>query len=100
MAVLDIRQRTGWLFLAVVVGHVILISTQVNSRRGIPLLEDVTFGAFAEVPRAATGGVGRVQDGWQNYFALQQIRKDNDSLKQQVAYLQIKLQQEQALANQ
>src|SRR5438445_442302 len=32
MAVLDIRQRSGFLFLAVMVGHILLISAQVNSR--------------------------------------------------------------------
>jgi rod shape-determining protein MreC len=100
MAVLDIRQRTGWLFLAVTVGHIILISTQVNTRRGVPLFEAVTFGAFAEVQRATTSGVDRVQDGWQNYFALQQIRRDNEALKQEVAQLQIRLQQERAVAEQ
>ena len=31
MALLDIRQRAGYLFLAVMLGHVILISAQVNS---------------------------------------------------------------------
>jgi rod shape-determining protein MreC len=100
MAVLDIRQRTGWLFMAVIVGHIILISAQVNTRRGVPMLEAVTFGAFAEVQRAATGAVGEVQDGWQNYFALQQIRRENESLRQQVAQLQIGLQEERALAQQ
>ena len=100
MAVLDIRQRTGWLFLVVTVAHLILISTQVNTRRGIPLFEAITFGAFAEVQRASSTGVGQVREGWENYFALQQIRRDNASLKQQVAQLQIKLQQERALAEQ
>jgi rod shape-determining protein MreC len=100
MGVLDIRQRTGWLFLAVTVGHIILISTQVNTRRGVPLFEAVTFGAFAEVQRAATSGVGHVQDGWENYFALQQIRRDNEALKQEVAQLHIRLQQERAVAEQ
>ena len=32
MALLDIRRRSGYLFLAVMIGHVILISAQVNSR--------------------------------------------------------------------
>ena len=53
MATVDIRQRTAYLFLAVVVGHVILISAQVNTARGIPVLEAVVFGGFAEVQRLA-----------------------------------------------
>jgi rod shape-determining protein MreC len=100
MALLDIRQRTGWLFMAVMVGHIVLISAQVNSRRGIPLLEEVTFGAFAEVQRATTRVVGGVQEGWQNYFALQQIRQENADLKRRVAQLEIRSQQERAQAAQ
>jgi rod shape-determining protein MreC len=100
MAVLDIRQRAGWLFLAVIVAHIVLISAQVNTRRGVPMLEAFTFGIFAEVQRGATSAVNQVQDGWQNYFALQQIRHENESLKQEVAQLQVRLQQERALAEQ
>jgi hypothetical protein len=61
-ALLDIRQRSGWLFMAVVVGHILLISTQVSTRRGVPVLESLTFGVFAEVQRGATSGIGSVRD--------------------------------------
>ena len=37
MALLDIRQRTGWLFAAIVVSHIILISAQVTTKRGVPV---------------------------------------------------------------
>jgi len=100
MALLDIRQRTGWLFMAVMVAHIVLISAQVNSRRGVPLLEEIIFGSFAEVQRATAQVVGNVREGWQNYFALQQIRRDNEDLKQRVAQLEIRLQQERAEAQQ
>jgi rod shape-determining protein MreC len=100
MAVLDIRQRTGYLFLAVTVGHIILISAQVNTRRGVPMLEAATFGVFAEVQRATTSVVGGVQDSWQNYFALQQVRTDNERLTQELAQLRVQMQQERALAQQ
>ena len=56
---LEIRQRAGYLFLAVMLGHILLISAQVNSRSGVPILEAVTFGAFAEVQRAASRPVQR-----------------------------------------
>jgi len=100
MAVLDIRQRTGWLFFAVIVGHIILISAQVNTRRGVPMLEAVVFGAFAEVQRAATSMVTGVQDSWNNYFALQQIRRDNERLTRELTEMRVALQQERALASQ
>ena len=97
---LDIRQRTGWLFMAVVVGHILLISTQVSTRRGVPVLEALTFGVFAEVQRAATSGIGSVRDVWQNYFALQETRRENQDLRTEVAQLRVGLQQERALAEQ
>ena len=100
MALLDIRQRTGWLFMAVVVGHILLISTQVATRRGVPVVEALTFGVFAEVQRTTTSGIGSVRDVWQNYFALQQTRQENQQLRTEVAQLRIGLQQERALAEQ
>jgi rod shape-determining protein MreC len=100
MALLDIRQRTGWLFMAVVVGHILLITTQVSTRRGVPVLEALTFGVFAEVQRATTSGIGSARDVWQNYFALQQTRQENQQLRTEVAQLRVGLQQERALAEQ
>lgn len=100
MALLDIRQRTGYLLLAVIVGHIILISAQVNTRRGVPMLEAVTFGLFAEVQRGASSLIAKGQDSWQNYLALQQVRGENERLRLEVARLQVGLQQERALAEQ
>src|SRR5262249_15566264 len=88
------------LFLAVTVGHIILISAQVNTRRGVPMLEAVTFGLFAEVQRGSTSMIASTQDVWQNYFALQQVREDNERLKLEVAKLAVSLQSERALADQ
>ncbi len=100
MAILDIRQRTGYLFLAVIVGHIILISAQVNTRRGVPMLEAVTFGLFAEVQRGSSSLIAKMQDSWQNYLALQQVHVENERLKLEVARLQVGLQQERAVAEQ
>jgi rod shape-determining protein MreC len=100
MAILDIRQRTGYLFMAVTLAHLILISAQVNTQRGVPLLESVTFGVFAEVQRAAWTVVGGTQQTWQDYFALQQVRAENERLREEMARLQIDLQQERALSQQ
>ena len=100
MALLDIRQRTGYLFIAVSIGHILLISAQVNTERGVPLLEAVTFGAFAEVQRGASSLVGGVRTSWSDYLALQSVRSDNEQLRQEVAKLRIALQQQRALAQQ
>lgn len=98
MAVLDIRQRTGYLFVALTVGHIVLISAQVSTNRGIPLLEEVTFGAFAEVQRIASTAIGGMRTSWTDYVALQEVRSENERLREEVARLRVGLQQERALA--
>jgi rod shape-determining protein MreC len=50
--------------------------------------------------RAATTAFGGAREGWQNYFALQQIRQENEQLKQEVTKLRISLEQERNLAQQ
>ena len=100
MAVLDIRRRTGYLFAAVAIAHIVLISAQVNTQRGVPLLEAAAFGLFAEVQRGTTSAIGDVREAWGNYFALQQVRLENEQLRRELGQLQIRLQQEQALAAQ
>jgi rod shape-determining protein MreC len=99
VALLNIRYRAGSLFVAMVLGHIILISAQVNSRRGVPLLEAVTFGAFAEVQRAISTGVSGLRRGWGGYIGLRHLKDENESLKRQLADAQIELQRQRALAD-
>ena len=98
MALPDIRQRSGYLFLVVAVGHIILISAQVNSRTGVPLLQTVIFGAFAEVQRATFAVVHGARATWDGYVALQNVHGENEALRQQIRDLQVRLQRERALA--
>ena len=98
MPVTDFRQRTAVLFIAVVLGHIILISAQVNSSAGVPLLEVVTFGAFAEVQRGAASITGSIRDAWSGYGNLRGVRAENDALKRQLGELQVQFQQERARA--
>ena len=99
MALLDIRQRSGYLFLAVVVAHVLLISAQVNSKTsGMPILETVTFGIFAEVQRAVSSAVSGIRQGWSGYVGLRQVRAENESLKRELAEARVAIQEQQALA--
>lgn len=98
MAIPDIRHRSGYLFLAVAVGHIVLISAQVNSRSGVPLLQAFVFGAFAEVQLGTEAVVGRARGAWERYVALRGVRDDNQALRQQVRDLEVSVQRERALA--
>jgi rod shape-determining protein MreC len=99
MAVVEVRTRTGYLFLGIILAHIILISAQVNSRTGVPVLESVTFGVFSEVQRVVNGATGSVRRVWNGYVGLRHAQNENETLKQQLAEAQIALQQQRALAD-
>src|SRR5688500_9987660 len=98
MALADIRQRPGVTLAAAVLLHVVLISAQVNTTAGIPLLQVVTFGAFSEVQRGTMALIDGVRGMWSGYVALQTVQEENAALKQELQTLQIRLQQERAEA--
>src|SRR5262245_26116510 len=93
------RRRTGVLFFSVVLGHIILISVQVNSRRGVPVVDGLTFGAFAEVQRAASAGISGLLRAWHSYIDLRHVRGDNERLTRELADAQIELQRQRAMAD-
>jgi len=99
VALLEERQRSGYLFLAVMIGHILLISAQVNSRAGVPVLETVTFGVFSEIERAVSGAVSTVRNAWSGYVGLRHVKQENDELKRRLAAAEVALQQQRALAD-
>ena len=99
MALLDIRRRSGYLFLAVMIGHVILISAQVNSRSGVPVLEAVTFGVFAEAQRGLSTGVSGLRRVWNRYVWLRGVEAENADLRRQLDEVRVQYQERRALAD-
>jgi rod shape-determining protein MreC len=99
MALLETRDRAGTLFVAILLGHIILISAQVNSRSGVPVLESVTFGVFAEVQRAASSVVSAFRGVWGGYVGLREVRVENERLKRALADAEMRVQQHRALAD-
>lgn len=95
---LDIRKRTGYLLLAIMVGHVILISAQVQSKSGVRVLEAVAFGAFSRVQLGAAGIVSGVRNAWGSYVGLRGVRSENEALRARLAELEVRLQEQRALA--
>ena len=99
MALLDIRQRSGYLFLAVTLGQILLISAQVNSKSGVPIIESVTFGVFSEVQRVLSGGFSGIRRVWTGYVGLRHLKVENDALKRDLAAAQVAVQAQRALAD-
>jgi rod shape-determining protein MreC len=99
VALLDIRQRSGYLFLAVTLGQILLISAQVNTKSGVPVIEKVTFGVFSEVQRGLSGGFSGIRHVWTGYIGLRHLKIENDALKRDLAAAQIAVQEQRALAD-
>ena len=95
---LDIRRRTGVLLFVLTIGHIFLISVQVQSKSGVPVLEAMTFGVFARVQQGTSSAVHGGRGFWANYVALRGARAENDALHREVADLEVRLQEQRALA--
>ena len=78
MAIIDLRLRAGSLFLAVMLGHILLISAQVSGRSGVPVLEAMTFGVFAEVQRVVWVAVSGTERVWSAYVDLRHVKVERD----------------------
>jgi rod shape-determining protein MreC len=99
VAILDLRQRSGYLFLAVTLGQILLISAQVNTKSGVPVIERVTFGVFSEVQRGLSGGFSGIHGIWTGYIGLRHLKVENETLKRDLASAQVAVQEQRALAD-
>jgi rod shape-determining protein MreC len=91
-----VLRRPLTLLLIVCIGHVLLISSQVQSKSGLPVLEAVTFGTMARVQGAVAGVADAVRSTWSQYFALRGVERENEALRQRVMELEGQLQAERA----
>ena len=83
MAILELRRRgSTFLFVVVVVAHIVLISAQVTSKSGVPLLQAVTFGLVAQVQRAGAAFASGISSIWYGYADLRDVRAENARLQQ------------------
>src|SRR5262245_6819316 len=98
MALADLRSRPGVLLGVAVVAHVLLISAQINTTSGVPVLQALTFGSFAEVQRLSTTIIDGFRNSWSSYLDLRTVRSENAELRQALQTLQVRLQEEHAQA--
>lgn len=98
MASIQLSQRPLLVLTGAIVLHVILISAQVNTTAGIPVIQVVTFGLFSEVQRGTMTSVDSVRGVWSGYVALRDAQAENEALKNELARLQVRLQEERAQA--
>jgi len=95
----DASSRSRYLFVAVVVGHVLLISAQVVSPSGPSFLRLAFVGVVTETQRATWALAGGVRSVWDGYVALRGMRAENERLARENTELRVRLQQERANAS-
>ena len=78
--------------------QVILVSAQVQTKTGSKVLQAVTFELFSRVQFGTASALNLGRNGWSNYLALRGVRGENEALTRRVADLEVRLQQEHALA--
>jgi rod shape-determining protein MreC len=92
-------RQTFTLFAVICVGHVLLISAQVQSASGLPVLQSIAFGALARF-QTATGAVADSGRGlWTNYVAVSGAARESEALRRRVLDLETELQRQRALAD-
>src|SRR5215813_6149979 len=91
------RHKSLVLLLGVVLLQVLLLAVQVRRDSQGRLIRVWTVGAVSPFERAGAYGIGHIKDTWRHYFALrntskenEQLRRENDGLKLQIAQLQAK----------
>jgi len=95
-----IDRRTLALLVTLCLGQVLLISAQVQSQGGVPLLQVAAFDAFARVQRVTTAITDAVTGVWSGYFGLRGVARENAALRQQLLDMAVELQQQRAILSQ
>jgi len=98
--VLAIHRRTLSLLLVISVGHVLLISVQVQSKSGLPLLESASFDVFSGAQHGSSSLADSLVSIWRRYLALGGVARQNEALQAQVVELEGALASERAVAGQ
>jgi rod shape-determining protein MreC len=93
-------RRTLALLVTLCVGQVLLISAQVQSRDGLPVVQVAAFDVFARVQRITGGITDTIRGIWGQYFGLRGVARENAALRQQVLDMGAELQQQRAIAAQ
>ena len=98
MARADAGRRARSLLVAVVLGHVLLISAQVGTPAGPSLLRTTAVAVVTEFQEGSWVVAGAIQSVWNGYAALRGVREENARLVRENTDLRVQLQQARANA--
>jgi rod shape-determining protein MreC len=85
-------RRHRILLAALVLGHLVVISRQVEGDKGTSLLEQTVLAALSPFQRLAAAAVGGVVGTWRGYVDLRAVHETNRTLSGRVRDLELDLQ--------
>src|SRR5262245_10367849 len=81
------------------IGQLILVSAQVQTKTGTLVLQAMAFEVFSRIQHGTATVVNGTRGLWGNYVALRGARTENEELKRRLAATEVQLQQEHAMAS-
>ncbi|MGI8672593.1 MAG: rod shape-determining protein MreC, partial [Luteitalea sp.] len=96
--VLEFQRRSGYLLVAALLGHLLLISAQVSTQSGVSVLESALFGSLARLQSASASMSQGVSGTWDHYIALRGASLRADALQRELDQSRIELQHARAQA--
>lgn len=97
-AVLAGRRRAAPLLVVALLGHLVLVSLQVNTTGGVTVFSSLVFGVYGGIQRTVAGVAGGVKGTWTHYVGLWNVQEENARLRDEINRLEIQLQAQRALA--
>jgi rod shape-determining protein MreC len=84
-----LRSRGGhFLFVLILVGHALVLSSQVTTERGDSALRGLVIMLFSPFQRGAGAAVDGVRAAWNDYVDLRGAHEENERLREKVARLE------------
>jgi len=96
--VLEFQRRSGYLLVAALLGHLLLISAQVSTQSGVSVLESALFGSLSRLQSSSASMSQSVSGTWDHYIALRGASLRADALQRELDQSRIELQHAQAQA--
>jgi rod shape-determining protein MreC len=92
--VLDTR-KSRFLLGGLVLGHLVIISQQVEGGSGTRLLDQTVFAFLSPFQRLVGGAVAGVTGTWRGYVDLRRVHAESQRLQERVRVLEAQLQEKQ-----
>ena len=82
------KRGSHFVFFLVLVGHTLLISSQVTTGRGHSALRGAIMATLSPLQRGGEAVLNGIHSAWYGYFDLRGVREENSELREKVARLE------------